>query len=445
MRRFRKHALVGLFGMLFLGAGLSLGFRIQKADDRSLFLPGQTTAGHYQIELRCDACHAPFGGVTNDACNKCHGAELAAVDDAHPLSKFTDPRNAGRLESIDALHCATCHREHQPEITRPMGLTQPVDYCFHCHEDIAEDRPSHAGLAFTTCATAGCHNYHDNSALYEAFILKHLDEPDVKPAAVRPARLARRSSSAPPLTAAQRDEPRVVHAEPLLVDQWEHSGHAAADVNCSACHQPPGGDPAWLGQPGHNTCAQCHDFEVEGFLAGRHGMRLAAGLSAMSPTAARLPMDPQSGHRTLSCSSCHDAHSVDTRTAAVDSCLKCHADDHAKAYVGSEHHRLWRRELNGLAPPGSGVSCATCHLPREVHRENGEQVVRVQHNQNLNLRPAEKMLRSVCLDCHGYAFALDALADPNLVQVNFRGTPAHHLETIEMVRRRQSGEKQKNP
>ena len=36
------------------------------------------------------------------------------------------------------------------------------------------------------------------------------------------------------------------------------------------------------------------------------------------------------------------------------------------------------------------------------------------HNQNDGLRSNEKMIRPVCLDCHGLGFAIDALADDDL-------------------------------
>ena len=36
------------------------------------------------------------------------------------------------------------------------------------------------------------------------------------------------------------------------------------------------------------------------------------------------------------------------------------------------------------------------------------------HNQSDGLRPNEKMIRPVCLDCHGLGFAIDALADDDL-------------------------------
>ena len=55
----------------------------------------------------------------------------------------------------------------------------------------------------------------------------------------------------------------------------------------------------------------------------------------------------------------------------------------------------------------------------------------VSHNQNDTLRPNEKMIRSVCLDCHGLGFAINALADSDLVIGNFSGRPAVHVESIE--------------
>jgi formate-dependent nitrite reductase cytochrome c552 subunit len=239
--------------------------------------------------------------------------------------------------------------------------------------------------------------------------------------------------------------PAGVNADQHVVYEWEQSAHARAGVNCADCHQA--GDPAkpWVAKPSEASCARCHNDAVQGFLGGRHGMRLAAGLPAMTPGESRLPMRADAAHRTMTCNACHDAHRYDTRAAAVDACLKCHDDGHSRAYNGSVHQRTWLAELSGEAAPGSGVSCATCHLPRERHRVDGHDVVRVQHNQNANLRPNEKMIRSTCLDCHGYAFALDALADRALIDANFNGRPARHLETIEMVARRLVSEASPQP
>src|SRR5262249_20411965 len=96
----------------------------------------------------------------------------------------------------------------------------------------------------------------------------------------------------------------------------------------------------------------------------------------------------------------------------------------------------WRAELDGTARPGSGVSCATCHLPRVVERDLGRERVAAVHDQNRNLRPTTKMVRSVCMRCHGVGYSLDALADLELVNRNFDAEPAGHVATVDMVRAR---------
>src|SRR5690606_21708410 len=124
--------------------------------------------------------------------------------------------------------------------------------------------------------------------------------------------------------------------------------------------------------------------------------------------------------------------------AAADACLGCHADRHSLAYRSSKHFELWQKELSGELPAGSGVSCATCHMPRIEHRDPEFDIKRVlvQHNQNDTLRPNEKMLRPVCLACHGLQFSIDALADATLIERNFNGTPSAQIRSLEMARER---------
>ena len=150
------------------------------SDDQRIFLPGETTHGHYQIELRCDACHTPDGQVDEQTCLDCHGEYLKKIEDSHPAKKFRDPRNADRLEKINAMSCVECHREHAPAMTHGMGLTVPQDFCFQCHADIGDERESHKDLPFGGCSDSGCHNYHDNTALYENFLVKHINDLDHK-------------------------------------------------------------------------------------------------------------------------------------------------------------------------------------------------------------------------------------------------------------------------
>jgi hypothetical protein len=165
-------------------------------------------------------------------------------------------------------------------------------------------------------------------------------------------------------------------------------------------------------------------------------MRIAAGLTPMTPGMARLPMKPDAKHRELDCGSCHAAHDFDTRKAAVESCLGCHDDAHSLAYKSSRHYQMWNLEQEGHAEAGTGVSCATCHLPRESHRQDGAEVIAVQHDQNDNLRPSDKMLRSVCMSCHGLAFSMDSLADTDLVRRNFNGKPQSRVASLEMAKKR---------
>jgi len=137
--------------------------------DQTLFMPGPLTDGHHQLADNCGACHTDaLGGkeVLQTACVDCHGDDRKKPMDSHPVSKFKDPRNADTLENIDALHCVTCHTEHKPKITLANGVTQPEDVCFHCHQDIGKNRPSHKDMEFNSCKTAGCHNFHNNRALY---------------------------------------------------------------------------------------------------------------------------------------------------------------------------------------------------------------------------------------------------------------------------------------
>jgi cytochrome c3-like protein len=431
-------------GALYLTAAMTT----ESVGGRTLFLPGATTGGHHQIEASCTSCHTPFKAVSNDACLRCHSAELAVVADSHPRSKFTDPRNADLLTKLDALTCTTCHAEHKPDMTRPMDVTLPDDYCYTCHADVGRDRPSHAGMTFDSCASAGCHNYHDNTSLYEDFLARNGHGPELRerPRVSSRALLDRlRRAGTVPATGTSflpADAPPTVRVERERLRSWETAVHARAGANCKACHSLPtgsgsaGSDRRWTTRPGERLCAICHDGEVNGFMAGKHGMRLAIGLPPMRPAMARLPMKSAVRDRELSCSSCHSAHAFDTRRAAVTACLECHDDSHSSAYLTSPHYMLWQREQSGSAAPGTGVSCATCHMPRIRTQNEGIDVVSVQHNQNANLRPNEKMIRTVCLDCHGLGFSIDALADPKLVTTNFNGKPARRVASIEMALKR---------
>ncbi len=455
-QRTRRAWLLWALGCMLLAGWLGYGLSFAKLpagslqlQARSMLLPGQTSAGHYQIELACTACHSEaFGAraLLQDACVNCHGAELKEARDTHPQSKFTDPRNAERAARLDAASCVTCHVEHKPAATHAMGVTLPTDLCRTCHDDIASERPSHAGMGFDTCGSSGCHKFHDNRALYTDFLLKHAQDAATKADGRLPQRdfrsLIAELADYPatryppkPLAAGDADHGRHLAAPAQVMGDWLATSHAQAGVNCSACHeQARDGNTTWLARPGTQACSACHDAEIKGFGQGKHGMRLTQELPPIKAGAARLPMRPQAHDKSVSCVSCHAAHRFDVRAAAVDACIGCHDDRHTRAYKASRHYALWQQEVRGAAPAGSGVSCAGCHLPRiEFRTQDDVKRMLVQHNQNDVLRPAEKMIRPVCMNCHGLGFSIDALADRALVARNFTGKPARHVRSIDMA------------
>ncbi|MEM8734874.1 MAG: ammonia-forming cytochrome c nitrite reductase subunit c552, partial [Planctomycetota bacterium] len=388
--------------------------------------------GHYQIEMDCNACHTPGMGVQQDACLNCHQSELKASRDTHSASKFKDPTNAPLLESLDVTKCTTCHEEHVESRTTEMGLSIPSDYCANCHQETLENRPSHKNFAFDSCSTSGCHNYHDNLALYENFLVSHVSDEELK----APAQVLARPVSADSQRLPKPDAPAKAMSDEVHAE-WMQSTHADVGVNCRACHQPltstqqdiTSAAPTWSDSVPPEQCGHCHAFELERFGLGHHGMRVASGLGKMTPGESRLPMHSAMNAHELDCNSCHQAHTDDTGFAAVDACLKCHTDEHSLAYKNSSHYQLWQDEMSGSGAPGSGVSCATCHMPRM--EQDGKVVV--DHNQNANLRPNEKMIRGVCLNCHSLQISLDALADKSLIANCFHGQPSEQVESIRMA------------
>ena len=403
------------------GAATYLSLNMFKEEEKTAFLPDTTSHGHYQIEMKCAECHTPMMGVKQDACVRCHAEDLKLGHDSHPETKFNDPRNFEMIAKIDARKCITCHTEHRPDKTDDAGVTLPMDYCSSCHQDIGEERPSHKGLKFDSCATSGCHNYHDNKALYEEFLLKHYGEDDIKKEGIELSLKKRKNKKVSFPAIASKFSPLIAH-------DWEATAHAKAGVDCADCHQPEGKE--WSDKVPHQTCQECHEYETKGFLEGRHGMRLAAGLSPMKPEMARLPMKKSAAHSELNCISCHSSHRFDIKEAAVDSCLKCHDDQHSLNYLDSPHFKLFEKDKRDGT--NTGVSCATCHMPRI--KVDGE--VKVEHNQNAFLRPNEKMVRSSCIKCHGLQFTLNSLADEDLIKKNFNGKPNVHIESLEWAKER---------
>lgn len=185
-----KTAAIGIVLLLVIWAAAAFAL-----DRRSVFLPGETSAGHLLFETSCSSCHEGFKPVTNETCNRCHEAEL--VKDAHGEKKFRDPRWGELLENLDVLTCTACHQEHVHMFGR--GVHLKPDLCMSCHQGIIEgDLASHEGFAADGCWTAGCHNFHDHRSISTGFLRDNLDQPPMLPKPELPERTITTTVSRPP-------------------------------------------------------------------------------------------------------------------------------------------------------------------------------------------------------------------------------------------------------
>lgn len=212
---------------------------------------------------------------------------------------------------------------------------------------------------------------------------------------------------------------------------WQGSAHALNDINCSSCHQAESAQP-FVAQPDYESCRSCHEQAVDTFLLGKHGIRLLEGQSPLTPAMARLPMAATAQDQPMTCNTCHDVHSVNTVEASVDSCLGCHADTHSLNYARSKHATLFAADQSLPRPSAASVSCATCHLPR--HSPEDSAAIWVNHNNTYTLLPRDRMVKEVCMNCHGVEFAFNSIFDDALVEANFARPPEHTLQTFDLMR-----------
>lgn len=222
-----------------------------------------------------------------------------------------------------------------------------------------------------------------------------------------------------------------------LIDEstelWQGSAHALNGVNCSSCHQDAE-TKAFVALPDQESCRSCHESAVDTFLLGKHGIRLLEGESPLTPAMARLPMQAAAHDLQMTCNTCHDVHSVNTVQAAVDSCLTCHNDAHSLNYESSQHAQLFMADRDLPRPSGASVSCATCHLPRHVTGTGDNKITLVNHNNTYTLLPRDRMVKEVCLNCHGVEYSYNSIFDDDLVDANFNAPPKLQLETFDLVR-----------
>ena len=187
---------------------------------------------------------------------------------------------------------------------------------------------------------------------------------------------------------------------PGIVNDWKQSLHAESDVDCSICHgedHRSDDDFAKARIPTPDTCAECHEDQVEQFKLGKHALAWKS-MKAM-PTAHWQPMSLTEGMKgcggchkiglkseneiralkkdnasfgVASCDACHTRHLFKTEEARQpQACRTCHMGfdhPHWEMYSSSKHGvRNSLKQLGKLPESAAAPTCQVCHLPGGTH------------------------------------------------------------------------------
>lgn len=187
---------------------------------------------------------------------------------------------------------------------------------------------------------------------------------------------------------------------PSIVTDWQASKHSRNDVDCSVCHgedHRSATDFAKAKIPTPETCATCHETQVEQFKKGKHAFAWAA-MKAM-PTAHAQPValmegmkgcggchkiglksetdvkelqQAGSGFGRASCDACHTRHIFSvTEASQPQACQTCHMGfDHPQweMYSGSKHGVRFLLKQNKILPETvAAPTCQTCHMQEGNH------------------------------------------------------------------------------
>jgi hydroxylamine dehydrogenase len=189
-------------------------------------------------------------------------------------------------------------------------------------------------------------------------------------------------------------------ATPNIVSDWLESRHSKNEVNCSICHgeeHKTATDFAKAAIPTPETCAACHEDQVNQFKRGKHALAWAA-MKAM-PTAHAQPVAMMEGMKgcggchkiglkaeaeiaeldkagagfgRASCDACHTRHIFSvTEARQPQACQTCHMGfDHPQweMYSASKHGvRFLLKQNKTLPDTAAAPSCQTCHMQEKNH------------------------------------------------------------------------------
>lgn len=187
---------------------------------------------------------------------------------------------------------------------------------------------------------------------------------------------------------------------PGIVNDWKISKHSENDIACNTCHgdqHTSAKDVQYAKIPTPETCAQCHEDQVNQYKNGKHALAWAA-MKAM-PTFHMQPMaltegmkgcgschkiglkseeeivqlkKEGSGFGVASCDACHTRHTFSKKEAQQpQACQTCHMGfDHPQweMYTSSKHGVRYLLKQNGTLPENaSAPTCQTCHMQNGNH------------------------------------------------------------------------------
>jgi hypothetical protein len=190
---------------------------------------------------------------------------------------------------------------------------------------------------------------------------------------------------------------------PNIVSDWRLSTHSQNDVGCRNCHGSNvhcgmcHGEGYDVRMPTPETCAECHEGQVQQFRQGKHAAAWAA-MKAM-PSAHAQPValtegmkgcggchkiglktedeiasfkETGPGFGIASCDACHTRHIFSVQEARQpQACQTCHMGfDHPQweMYSSSKHGVRYLLKQKGILPDSvAAPTCQTCHMPEGDH------------------------------------------------------------------------------
>jgi hydroxylamine dehydrogenase len=187
---------------------------------------------------------------------------------------------------------------------------------------------------------------------------------------------------------------------PNIVSDWKLSKHSQNEIGCADCHgdqHQSAADASKAKIPTPETCAQCHQTQVEQYRHGKHSKAWAA-MMAM-PTIHWQPMAMIEGQKgcggchkvgekpveeiaklrqqgsefgAAACDSCHTRHTFSIEEAkSPQACETCHMGfDHPQweMYSSSKHGVREDLKQRGILQAGAAApTCQTCHMQDGDH------------------------------------------------------------------------------